>query len=226
MNKIIERIFKYKVPNFDKLVEFGFQMLDNKYVYSTLIVDNEMKLTVTVDMQGNVFTEVFDIEINDIYTLFLADEAVGTYVGQIRQEYEEILTCISVKCFFKEVFVGKYAKAIIDYVKEKYGDELEFLWQKFSDNAIIRRQDNLKWYGVMLKLSKRKLGFDSDEIIDILDLRMRTQDIENLKDNNNYFPGYHMNKKHWITIILDGSVCFEEICKRLDESYCLAAQTK
>ena len=37
-------------------------------------------------------------------------------------------------------------------------------------------------------------------------------------------PGWHMNKKHWCTIILDGSVPFKEICRRIDASYLLATQ--
>ena len=34
-----------------------------------------------------------------------------------------------------------------------------------------------------------------------------------------YFPAYHMNKKSWYTIKLDGTVDFDEICKRLADSY-------
>ena len=38
-----------------------------------------------------------------------------------------------------------------------YCDELEFLWQKFPDNAVWRRKDNKKWYGALLTVSKEKL---------------------------------------------------------------------
>ncbi len=41
-------------------------------------------------------------------------------------------------------------------------------------------------------------------------------------DNHKYFPGYHMNKKHWYTICLDGSVEPVELYQRLDLSYKLA----
>ena len=36
-------------------------------------------------------------------------------------------------------------------------------------------------------------------------------------------PGYHMNKKHWFTIRLDGSIPPEEIFPRIDVSFSLAA---
>lgn len=41
-------------------------------------------------------------------------------------------------------------------------------------------------------------------------------------DSIKILPGYHMNKKHWITICLDGSVPIDDICRKIDESYLLA----
>jgi len=62
-----------------------------------------------------------------------------------------------------------------------------------------------------------------DEIVEIIDLRLSPEKMESLIDKKNYFPGWHMNKKHWYTIILDGSVSTDEICQRLNDSYLLAA---
>ena len=36
-------------------------------------------------------------------------------------------------------------------------------------------------------------------------------------------PAYHMNKKHWISIILDGSMSDEEIGRLIEDSYALTA---
>ena len=66
---------------------------------------------------------------------------------------------------------------------------------------------------------KSKLGIDSDEIVDIIDLRILPKDIEKVVDNEKYFLGYHMNKQHWFTIILDGSVPIEKIFEFIDMSY-------
>lgn len=111
---------------------------------------------------------------------------------------------------------------LIEYVREKYGDELEFLWEKFDDNAIWRRKDNGKWYGLILKVSARKLGLNSDEVIEITDVRAKPEEIERIIDGEKYLLAYHMNKVHWLTMRLDGSVSLEELCRRLDESYELA----
>lgn len=39
-------------------------------------------------------------------------------------------------------------------------------------------------------------------------------------------PGYHMNKKHWNTIIVDGSVSSELLKEWIDHSYELVAASK
>ncbi|MDR0198786.1 MAG: MmcQ/YjbR family DNA-binding protein [Methanomassiliicoccaceae archaeon] len=121
------------------------------------------------------------------------------------------------------VFKSEYAKQVILYVRERYRDELQFLWAKFSKNAVFRRKDNQKWYAAMLVLEKSKLGAASKDIVDIINLRVPQEDIDDLLDGIRYFPGFHMNKDNWITICLDGSVPAEEIFDRIDESYYLTA---
>ena len=37
-------------------------------------------------------------------------------------------------------------------------------------------------------------------------------------------PGYHMNKQHWNTVVLDGSIDDAEIYGMIDESYALVVQ--
>lgn len=71
----------------------------------------------------------------------------------------------------------------------------------------------------MLTVAKNKLGLDSEEKVEIIDLKILPEDIEKVVDNEKYFLGYHMNKKHWFTIILDGSVPMEKIFKYIDKSY-------
>ncbi|MDE6583203.1 MAG: MmcQ/YjbR family DNA-binding protein, partial [Clostridia bacterium] len=128
----------------------------------------------------------------------------------------------SEKCFEKNIFKSRQAKEIIEYVRNQYGDELEFLWEKFPTAAIWRRKDNKKWYATLLVISKRKLGVDSDEVIDIIDLRIETEKLEKVVDKKSFFEGYHMNKKHWVTICLDDSVPTKEIIDYLNQSYKLA----
>ena len=144
------------------------------------------------------------------------------YGEKVYMAYSEILERIKKECFEDERFKANYTKEIIEYVKNKYGDKLEFLWEKSPKNAVIRRKNSNKWYAVILTLSKRKIKLDSDEKIEIINLHNSPKEIEKLIDNKKYFPAYHMNKKHWCTICLDGTVELEEIYKLIDISYELA----
>lgn len=219
-----EIIFKNRKPNINKLLCFGFSEKSGAYCYSAKLIDGQMTMNVVVFPDGKVSTEIIDNELTEEYTLHLVNAAVGSFVGQVKTEYEAMLEEISAKCFDSDVFRSEQAKAVIAYVRDTYNDELEYLWQKFPDNAVVRRKDNQKWYAALLTVSLRKLGFNCDGKVEILDLRMKPEDVQSFVDGKKYLPGYHMNKKHWITICLDGTLSMEEICQRIDESYILAVK--
>lgn len=221
MNKITGRIFKNKKADFARLEKYGFTPSGGSLLYKTEILGGQFALLIEVSAD-DVETTVTDLATDEPYTLFLADGAAGSFVGAVRAAYEQVLTDIAEKCFDTVIFKSEYSQQVINYVKQKYGGELEFLWEKFDDNAIWRRQDNSKWYGIILTVNKSKLGLPSDERAEILDLRADPEQIPHMVDGKTIFGGWHMNKKHWITVCLDGSVPFADICKMIDISYNLA----
>lgn len=107
----------------------------------------------------------------------------------------------------------------MQYVKKKYGTVPEYLWAKSPNNGILRHNDNPKWYGALLKVSKQKLGLDGTEDVNILNLKCDPILMGMLIDKKGYFPGYHMNKIHWISVLLDGSVRYDDIFNLIDLSY-------
>ena len=214
----INNFIKDKKIDFKKLEEFGFELIDNSYYYQTLLLKNQFKMSVKINLDNSIFTEIIDTETNEPYILYLIEKRSG-YSEKIYKEYSDILEKIKKKCFEDEIFKANYTKEVINYIKNKYGDELEFLWEKSPKNAVIRRKSSNKWYAVILTVSKRKLNLDSDEIIEVINLHNRVEEIEKLIDNKKYFPAYHMNKKHWCTICLDGTVELKEIYKLIDISY-------
>lgn len=120
---------------------------------------------------------------------------------------------------YYDIFKTKQAKQIIKYVKEKYNNELEFLWAKFPKYAIFRHKENKKWYAILISFEENKLGIEGNKIVDIIVLKNKQENIINLIDNEKYFAGYHMNKRNWFTIKLDSGVTIKEIYDFIDESY-------
>lgn len=208
--------------NHDKLLQYGFECKGKKYQYTTEIVDNQFRMMVVIDERGTISTSLYEKELNDIYTLHLASDASGKFVGRVRAEHKKVLDHITEKCSDKKVFLGDLSQKILTYAHEKYGNEPEFLWDKYPDAAVLRRKDTKKWYVLLMTIPKSKLGLEGDKKVQIIDLRYDTKELPSKVDGKQFFPGYHMNKKHWITIVLDGSVNADEICDLIDKSFLLA----
>jgi len=218
---MFDDLFARKTFNIEKALLFGFEKCESNYVYATDILDGAFRLQIFISFDGDVSTRLIEKVTDEEYVLYKTN-AVGSFVGEVRTAIENVLIQVANSCYDIEIFKSPQSKELISYVRDKYGDELEYLWDKFPDNAIWRRKDNQKWYGAILTVKASKLGFTNDTPIEILDLRIKAEEIENTVDNKRFFAGYHMNKKHWYTILLDSSVTTEEICKRLDKSYLLA----
>jgi len=221
MNTI--NIFKNKRIIPAKLTKYGFKKFKDTFSYETDIYNGEFTLKITIQADDlTTYTELKEKATGEEYTLHLVEDAQGEFVGQIKEKYKEVLDDIKSKCFETGIFEWNYSYRVIDYCKKKYKDEMEYLWEKFPRNGVCRRKDNKKWYLAILSVKAEKLGYKTDEIYEVLDLRAPVNEIPQMIKQRNIYPAYHMNKKSWITIILDGSVNIEEIYKKIDTSYELA----
>ena len=219
MNALLERAFRHRSILVSKLPAYGFSEQDGAFCYRTRIAEGQMELTVTVDGRGEISVRVTDSDTGEEYTLYLAEGAAGSFVGRVRADVEAVLWDVAERCCERKIFKSETTLRLIEYVRKTYGDEPEYLWERTPENAIFRRKDNRKWYAAVLTVKKDRFGFDSSEPIEVLDLRAAPEEIAGLTDGKTIFPGYHMNKKHWITLLLDGTLGFAEIRRRLDESY-------
>lgn len=217
----LENYFKDRKINYDRLIEYGFILKEDNYYYEKIINDGVFKIVIEINKQQKI-AKVIDLLNDQEYNLVDVKGATGNFVGKIKEIYETLINDIIDKCSDVDVFKSKQTIAIINYVKAKYDNDLEFLWKKSPKNAIWRNQNNRKWYGAVLVISKDKLKIESNEMVEILDLRYQKNDIKNIIDNYKIFPGYHMNKDNWITIILDERVELEEIYQLIDNSYQLS----
>ena len=124
----------------------------------------------------------------------------------------------------KSVFKSPQTKEIISYVEDNYAGELEFLWERSPKNAIFRNKGNRKWYAVLLVITGDKIGLPTNDEIEILDIMFdRHQARSFAASSKNIYPGYHMNKDNWITIVLDYSLPSKDIFPLIDKSFAIAA---
>lgn len=113
---------------------------------------------------------------------------------------------------------------IFEYAKKKYHTEPEYLWMRFPGYAVLRHIDNKKWYGIVMNIKGSKLELDSDEEVDVLNLKIDDPLFyDMLIQQSGYFPGYHSSKRTWVSVILDGTVSMEDICHLIDMSFSATA---
>lgn len=115
---------------------------------------------------------------------------------------------------------------VFEYVKENYGTDPEYLWEKTPEYAVLRRGDNSKWYAAVMNIPKRYLGIDSDEITDIINVKCDKLMLGSLLTEEGFYPAWHMNKNCWITAMLDGTVSESMIFMLTDMSFKLAGKKR
>lgn len=113
---------------------------------------------------------------------------------------------------------GTLRKDIINYVASQYGTEPEYPWFDLPEHAVLRHS-NGKWYGIIMNIPKVRLGLKSTENIDILVCKCDPMMRDLLLSEKGFYPAYHMNKTHWITVLLDGSVNTDLVFHILDLSH-------
>ena len=70
------------------------------------------------------------------------------------------------------------------------------------ESAVFRHADSKKWFAIVLSVPRRKFGLDSDEVIDVVNLKLPTEMFGSFGAADGVYPAYHMNKLHWISVLL------------------------
>ena len=115
--------------------------------------------------------------------------------------------------------MNSFRSAILEYAKEFYGTEPEYLWQSAPNYAVLRHFENKKWYAIIMDIPRSRLGLEGSDIIDILDIKCEPQLLGSMLKKEGCHPAYHMSKSKWLTVRLDGSVTLDEIIGLLNMSY-------
>lgn len=105
------------------------------------------------------------------------------------------------------------------YLTDTYGITGEHLFTRYPGFLVFRQSKNKKWFAVFMDIPKEKLGMTQDGQIPVVNLKCDPRLIGSFRMEPGIFPGWHMNKAHWLTVALDGSVEDVKIRFLLDMSY-------
>ena len=211
-------LFKKCVFDYSKLLNYGFKEENNIYYYEKYIIDNNYKICIKIE-NNNVIGKIYDLIFNDEYLNLNVDSNLSFNI-KIKEEYIKVLKDIKAKCTKESLFVFKQSNELTSYIKRKYKVNPEFLWDKSSGNGVFRNKNNKKWFGIIISVSKDKLDLKyKQEIIEVINLKIDEDMIKELIKINGFYKAYHMNKKSWISVILDNTLDNEIIYSLIDQSY-------
>ena len=89
-----------------------------------------------------------------------------------------------------------------DLCLSSYFTQPDYPFEEDFETAVLRHADNRKWFALSMRLSRRKFGLDSDEVIDVVNLKLPTEMFGSFGAADGVYPAYHMNKLHWISVLL------------------------
>ena len=93
-------------------------------------------------------------------------------------------------------------QAFFDYCSGTYGTLPDYPFEDLHETAVLRHAYNRKWYAIVMRVSRRKFGLESDEVIDVVNLKLPIEMHGSFGAADGVYPAYHMNKLHWISVLL------------------------
>ena len=220
---IKEFLFTNSKILYEKLVNLGFTKTNNSYFKEIELVDNFI-LKIYIDNIG-IKTELIDSKSNEEYFLHKSLNATGEFNEKIKSKYDEIIEEIKESITESIKLSSENFERIKSYIFNKYEVIGENVFNE-DDSLVYRIRGGKKWFMLAMFIPLKKLISEKTENGIVLNLKHDQDDMENVIDNVHVFRVYHMNKKMWLSIIIDSTVDLETAYKLIDRSYYLVKNNK
>ncbi len=223
---IEEELFKKAQFDFSKLLSYGFKKENDVYLFSQNINNNHFKVDIKINKKGLIKGNIYDLNTKEEYTNFRLQPIPGIYAQTIKEAYQTILKDIKEKCCKEDYFVFKQTNRITKFIFEEYKDKPNFEWENAPRFATFKNKDTNKWYGLIMNIDASKINNKTRGEVEIINIKLDPEEINTLLQKEGFYPAYHMNKKNWISIILDDTLLDNEIIPLIKESYSYTLKKK
>ncbi len=215
---IEKEIFQRSRANFDKLEKYGFTRSADACTLSKTFMDGKFRADISVCKDGRISGTVCDAQTSEEYTDLRADAQNEPFVNSVRDSYKRMLKEIRFKCFEPAPFISAQANRIAELIYDKYADIPQFLWKNFPGYAVFTHKEDQRWYALIMDIDRYKLGLGKGRT-EIIDVKADTETIGRLIKRKGYYEAYYMDKKIWLTAVLDDTLRDKDIMKLVDASF-------
>ena len=93
----------------------------------------------------------------------------------------------------------------LEYCLNEYGTIPDYPFEEDFVTAVLRHGGSRKWYALVMRLSRSKFEQGRDDVIDVVNLKLPIEMFGSFGVEDGVYPAYHMNKQHWISVLLPDS---------------------
>lgn len=199
-----------------RAIAYGFSRNESGFVLKKELPDAGLYAVFAI--AGKRFeVNVFDSYTDEEYLPFNVADNITGFVTGIREQVEALVQEIKEKCLLK----ANTKLRLMEYCTGQFGTKSEAPWEDAPEFFTFKTARRNKWYAIFMTIPYKSLGLTARGTLDIVNIKLPPEKVQALIDRVHFYPAYHMNKKHWITIILDKEVDVPLVQQLLEESYCL-----
>ena len=221
---IEDNIFKRAKININSLAQYSFRQSKGLWTLERPFMNDDFKAIITIDNAGHVSGNVYEIATEDEY-LPLRVESMDGFAAEVRNTYMDILKDINEKCCHENVFISDQANRLANEIYKKYGDKAVFPWDDFS-GGVFKNPKNGKWYAIVMNINVQKVDKNLTGEVEVINIKLDPNKIKELYKEKGFYPAYHMNKKNWISILLNDIVPDDFLFELLDKSHTFTLSKK
>ena len=215
---IEKELFSHYSIDEKKLLAYGFEPQGHTLVYTHDLEAENFRIIITYDRA--LSGKIIDLAFGEEYVNFRIDSATG-YSAEIRNKFETLLLDIRDKCCKNQFFQSEQARRINEFIYETYDVMPEFLWPNILSYAAFRKKHGGKWFAVIGSVPRCKVdpASRSAQDVEVINVKVDKDQISALLAQDGIYPAFHMNKKCWVSIILDDTLADTDIQRMVGESH-------
>ena len=211
-------LFRFLRPDRDALVRYGFTEENGEYWYRAVLIPQEFAAVFRTDEHGAVQGQVLDLFSGEEFIPVRLPGQTGPYVTRVKEAYLRFLEDIAEACFYRVDFAGEQANRIAGWIRNTFGDGPEHPFENDTESTVFRNPADRKWYALFLHIPYEKVCAKEGST-DIVNVKVDAEQLPCILETDGIFPAWHMNRKHWVTILLDDTVPDDTVRSLITKSH-------